>query len=215
MQNKNLIQFAQSLILLPAITLSAPIGSLPKNYVDANAGNPQSVLLQKQNIVALNLFAPNQAEDKEAKILKLQADAIDAYFSSHDMPLAGKGMKFAQVAKDNDLDYRLLVGISAAETTGGRSMCRSKKAPNNPFGWGSCKIGFDSIDEAIETVGEHLGGNVASTARHYADKTTKEILQKYNPPSVVPRYAQIVMSIMKDVGPEEITLPDDTNNPNT
>ena len=121
----------------------------------------------------MNLLALNQAEDKEAKILKLQADTIDAYFSSHDMPLAGKGMKFAQVANDNDIDYRLLVGIAAMETTGGRSMCKNPKAPNNPFGWGSCHIGFDSIDEAIETVGKHLGGNMESTTNIKFNKFIK------------------------------------------
>ena len=37
-------------------------------------------------------------------------------------------------------------------------------------------------------------------AHHYSGKTTKEILQKYNPPSIVARYADQVMAIMNDIG---------------
>lgn len=204
----------ESFVILPVVTLSMPFGSVPTNYVDTNSQNPQVVLSQKQNTGALSLFAFNQEIDKKAKILKLKADAIDAYFDSHDMPLSGTGLKMVQEAENNGLDWRLLAAIAVRESTGGKNDCQ--KVDNNPFGWGSCKIGFDSIDEAIETVARNLGGNNPSTAYHYSGKTTKEILQKYNPPSVVAHYAQQVMSIMKDIGDETVTLPgDDTSSDNT
>ena len=210
MQNKKLIRFVESFVILPVVTLSMPFGSVPTNYVDTNSQNPQVVLSQKQNTGPLSLFAFNQEVDKEAKILKLKADAIDNYFEEHNMPLAGTGLKMAQEAEKNGLDWRLIAAISVRESTGGINDC--VKVDNNPFGWGSCKIGFKTLDEAIETVAKNLGGNNPSTAYHYSGKTTKEILQKYNPPSVVAKYAQQVMSIMKDIGDENVKLPDDTAN---
>lgn len=210
MQNKKLIQFAQSLILLPVVTLSMPFGTVPKNDIDTAVQNTQTVLSQKQNIGALDLFSFNQAIDKEAKVLEIKANAIDAYFEAHDMPLAGTGKKMVQEAEKNDLDWRILAAIAVRESTGGRNQC--KKVDHNFFGWGSCKIGFKSDDEAIEVVAKNLGGNNPKTAHHYSGKETKEILQKYNPPSVVARYAQQVISIMNEMGDEEVTLADDANN---
>ena len=103
-----------------------------------------------------------------------------------------------------------MAAIAVRESTGGKFDC--KKVENNPFGWGSCKIGFDTIDESIETVARNLGGNNPNTAYHYSGKDTKAILQKYNPPSIVPRYAQQVMSIMNEIGNEIIVLSEETNN---
>ena len=208
MKNKKLIQFAQSLILLPVVTFSMPFGTVPKNDIDTAVQNTQAVLSQKQNIGVSSLFAFNQAIDKEAQVLKIKADAIDAYFKAHDMPLVGTGLKMAKEAEKNDLDWRLVAAIAIRESTGGKFDC--KKVDNNPFGWGSCKIGFDSLDEAIETVARNISGNNPKTAYHYAGKNTKEILQKYNPPSIVARYAQQVMSIMKEIGDEEVALEENT-----
>ncbi|MEI6580622.1 MAG: glucosaminidase domain-containing protein [bacterium] len=210
MQNKKLIRFAESFILLPIMTLSMPSGTIPKNDFDTTVQAPRIVLSQKENIGPLNLFAFNQAVDEKAKILKIKADAVDAYFESHSMPLHGMGLKLVQEAENNDLDWRLLAAIAVRESTGGKFDC--KKVENNPFGWGSCKIGFDTIDESIETVARNLGGNNPNTAYHYSGKDTKAILQKYNPPSIVPRYAQQVMSIMNEIGNEIIVLSEETNN---
>ena len=135
--------------------------------------------------------------------LKLEAGAIDAYFTSHDMPLSGLGLEMAEAANSNNIDWRLLPAIAVRESTGGKNAC--DKVENNPFGWGSCKIGFRSLNEAIETVAMNLGGNNPNTAKHYDNKTTKQILHSYNPPSIVPTYAQQVMAIMKDIGPADIT----------
>jgi hypothetical protein len=203
MNKNNLIRFAQSLMFLPFMTgTTVPLGSI---ILDTTRDTNQTVFIQKQNIEASGLLALNQALSDEAKDLKAKAEAIDSYFKSHDMPLAGVGLKMVQEAEDNDLDWRLLPAIAVRESTGGKFDC--KKVENNPFGWGSCKIGFDSLDEAIETVAKNLGGNNPSTSRHYDNKTTKQILRAYNPPSIVPRYAEQVMKIMSDIGPEDMTIP--------
>ena len=140
--------------------------------------------------------------NEKATTLKLQAEAIDEYFKERDMPLYGNGMKMAEEAEKNGLDWRLLPAISIRESTGGKNDCDNVE--HNFFGWGSCKIGFDSDDEAIEVIAMNLGGNNPNTEHHYSGKTTKEILQKYNPVSIVPRYAQQVMSIMDDIGEEDL-----------
>lgn len=203
MKKNNLIRFVQSLVFLPVMTASLTGMN--------NTNISQGVLAKKVNIEAIGTLALNQAIDPEAtkqaeldaKILAAKAEAIDAYFANHDMPLEGTGKKMVEEADANDIDWRLLPAIAVRESTGGKFEC--KKVPNNAFGWGSCKIGFKSNDQAIETVARNLGGNNPKTAKHYDDKTTKQILRAYNPPSIVPKYAEQVMSIMDEIGLEDMT----------
>jgi hypothetical protein len=200
MNKNNLIRFAQSLLLLPFMTgTTVPVGSI---VMDTTKDTVQTVFAQKLNIEANSLLALNQVIDQKAKDLKAKADAIDNYFKSHDMPLFGTGMKMVAEAEKNGIDWRLLPAIAVRESTGGKADC--KKVENNPFGWGSCKIGFKSLDEAIETVAMNLGGNNPITERHYDNKTTKQILHSYNPPSIVPRYAEQVIHIMNTIGDENL-----------
>ena len=132
---------------------------------------------------------------QEKDDLKVKAEAIDSFLESRGSVLAGYGAKFVEESRKNDIDWRLLVSIAGRETTFGRNMCKNPKAPNNPFGWGSCKFGFKSIDESIEKVSASLGGNSEGTAHHYTGKTTTQILRKYN--SVIPDYPNEVKRIMK------------------
>jgi len=174
----------ESLVLLPIMAFSMPSG-MPVI--------PQIVLSQKENI--------------QIQTLKAQAEAIDAYFDARNMPLAGTGMKMAEEAEKNSIDWRLLPAIAVRESTGGKAAC--KKARHNFFGWGSCKISFDSDEHAIERVALNLGGNNPNTEHYYSGKTTKEILKKYNPPSIVPRYAEQVLSIMNAIGAEDFAIQDE------
>ncbi len=193
MYNKKLIRFVESILILP-ITMSTPVGNIAHNIV---VPTPQIVLSQKLNIGSNGLFAFNPEEDQKINDLKDKANAIDAYFKSKNMPLEGKGQKMVEEAEKNNLDWRLIPAISVRESTGGKFAC--KKASFNPFGWGSCKIGFNSYDEAIEIVAKNLGGNNPNTAKYYAGKDTKGILDKYNPPSVVPNYTKQVLAIMDTI----------------
>ena len=201
MKNKKLIQFLESIILLPVIASSPLVSNLPTTSMIG--ASPQTILLQKNNTRFRNVLASNQVIDaKLEQKLQKQAEAVDAYFKSKNMPLYGMGRKMVEEADLNDLDWRLIPAISARESTGGRDECN--KVSFNPFGWGSCKIGFKSYEDAIETVARNLGGNNPSTAKHYDNKTTKQILHAYNPPSIVPRYAEQVMSIMNAIGDENL-----------
>ncbi|HNW71779.1 MAG TPA: glucosaminidase domain-containing protein [Candidatus Paceibacterota bacterium] len=203
MENKNLIRFVESFVLLPFMTISMPLGSVTENQANTVLDS-QITLSPKENIETLGLLAFNQEVDQKVNTLKIKAEAIDAYFKEHDMPLLGKGEKLVEEAEKNNLDWRLLAAIAVRESTGGKHDC--KKVENNPFGWGSCKIGFKTLDEAIETIGRNLGGNNPNTAHHYSGKDTKDILQKYNPPSIVKNYAEQVMSIMDEIGDKDITI---------
>lgn len=200
MKKTNLIRFVQSLVLLPVMTMSLPINSV--GSIHSNEIRP-NVLVAQMNTQTFGTLALNQAAVQEAEALKIKAEAIDTYFADRDMPLAGTGMKMVLEAEKNDLDWRLLAAIAVRESTGGKFEC--KKVANNAFGWGSCKIGFKSNDEAIETVGRNLGGNNPKTAKHYDDKTIIQILRAYNPPSIVPKYAEQVMKIMDAIGSAELS----------
>ncbi|MEK7069397.1 MAG: hypothetical protein AAB945_01220 [Patescibacteria group bacterium] len=202
MQNKKLIRFVESLILLPIATMSVPIGGLTQAGYSI-VSSSQIVLSQKQNIDISHLFAQNTVIDEEAINKKIKADAIDEYFKEHDMPLEGTGMKMVLEAEKNDLDWRLIPAIAVRESTGGKNEC--KKVSNNPFGWGSCKIGFISNEHAIEVIAQNLGGNNPNTARHYDEKTTTQILRAYNPPTIVRRYAEQVISIMNAIGEPDVS----------
>ncbi|KKQ06793.1 MAG: hypothetical protein US18_C0032G0003 [Parcubacteria group bacterium GW2011_GWB1_36_5] len=194
MKKNNLIRFVQSLIILPVMTVPIVFSGI------RNIEIPQNVLVQKFNI---KTDETNQIVDLEVALQKEKANAIDNYFKARKMPLEGTGMKMVLEAEKNNLDWRLLPAIAVRESTGGKNAC--KKVEFNSFGWGSCKIGFESNEKAIEVVALNLGGNHPKTEKYYDNKTTKQILRAYNPPSIVRRYAEQVMSIMDDVGSEDIT----------
>jgi hypothetical protein len=135
--------------------------------------------------------------DNQQLLASKQAEAIDAYFRERNMPLAGYGKKMVEVANKYDIDWTLIPAIAIRESTGGINACKS--VPNSPFGWGSCKIGFKTMDDAIESLGRNISGNNPKTAHHYEGKDVKGILQTYNPPHVVAKYAPQVMSIMESI----------------
>ena len=187
-----------------------PVGPITQAAINIVSA-PQTVLSQKLNN-ADDAFASNNSGDSkvtelEAKLKK--AESIDAYFRSRSMPLHGLGMKMVEEAEKNNLDWRILAAIAVRESTGGKFAC--KKATHNPFGWGSCKINFKSNHEAIETVARNLGGNNPRTAKHYANKNVTQILRAYNPPSIIPRYAEQVIAIMNAIGTTEVTATVKTN----
>lgn len=125
----------------------------------------------------------------------LQAQSIDAYFRERGLPLAGYGRVFVDSAKCG-IDPYLLPAIAMKESTGGKFMPRGS---NNPFGWGSGRISFKTMEDAISFVGWNLCGLNPRTTQYYAGKTTRQILQAYNPPSIEPLYSDRVMAIMEAI----------------
>lgn len=149
--------------------------------------------------IVFGLYKFNQTkaieESVEVNSVDNRAELIDMYFKEHNMPLYGYGKKMVEVSDLNGLDWRLLAAISIRETTGGKNLCKNPKAQNNPFGWGSCRIGFKSIDEAVETVGYKLNNLPV-----YKGKTTLKKLYYYNG-TVIPEYPGQVIQIMNTIKP--------------
>lgn len=139
------------------------------------------------------LEKPTTEEDLAMIILDEQAQAIDAYFAVRGMPLLGYGFKMAQEAQKYELDWRLLPAISVQESGGGKhAVWRCK---NNPFGWASCDVKFESVEQAIEVVALNLAGDNPKTEKYYKNKDLKDKLYYYNG-TVVSHYPQTVLAIM-------------------
>lgn len=183
MSKQTIIRYLQSIVAIPMLAVAMPLAGI-QNITDTGAS------IANKTEISNPAITTHEQED-----LKEKAEAIDTFLTSRGSVLAGYGAKFVEEANKNDIDWRLLVSIAGRETTFGRNMCKNPKAPNNPFGWGSCKFGFKSIDESIEKVSASLGGNSEGTAHHYTGKTTTQILRKYN--SVIPNYPSEVVRIMK------------------
>ena len=116
---------------------------------------------------------------------------LDRYFAERNMPLEGFGAKFVEVADKCDMDWWLLPAIAVRESSGGKQACG-----NNPFGWASCRLDFDSVEQAIEVVGANLCGFNPRTAGYYKNTTTYERLWSYNG-IVNPQYIGEVLKIME------------------
>lgn len=189
MNKKEVISYLQSIIAIPMIAIAIPlsgVSSLPSLAAVNNSITGENSVITTQEEVAR----------------KEKAEAIDTYFKNHDAPLKGYGMKFVVEAEENDIDWRLLPAIAMRESTGGKQAC--KRVPNSVFGWGSCKISFDSIEQSIEVVAKNLGGNNPNTDHHYEGKTTEQILRKYN--SYIKNYPAQVMRIMEDISPTKAEI---------
>ena len=191
MSKQNIIRYLQSIIAIPMMSIVMPLAGI-QNIPDIASTNVNKIEIPSSVITT-----------QEEKDLKKQAEQVDTFFGKYDAPLEGYGLKFVTEAKNNGLDWRLLPAIAMRETTGGKQACKNPKAPNNNFGWASCKSGFESVDQSIEHISETLSGNNAN-ATHYKDgMTTDKILKKYNPDSIIPGYSKQVIKIMKMINDDE------------
>ena len=189
MFNKNQFLSLQSFVAIPILAINftlAPFGEflkMPTARVSAIAENRP--LVQDQ--------ADNKQREFEEKVQK-----IEGYFRDKGNLPAGKYARtFVIEAEKANLPWALLPSIAMAESTGFRNTCPDD--PENGFGWGSCRIKFNSVEEAIATVAHNLGGKNSNTARHYKDKDVEGILNAYNPPIFNHKYVAIVTSVMKSI----------------
>jgi len=138
---------------------------------------------------------------------KVKAAKIDAYFGKYNLPAEGYGLAMVKAADKYDLDWRLLPALAKLETTGGKHVCKNPKGANNWFGWGSCKIRFDSVEESFDVIAKNLSGNNPNTERYYKDKSVAKILDVYNPPAtpgITPNYHKLAFKIMDEIENIEI-----------
>ncbi len=136
-----------------------------------------------------------------------RAQKIDTFFAKRDnSPLAGYGLTMVKAADHYGIDWRLLPAIATIESNGGHMMCKSATGKNNPFGYGSCKIRFESIEEAIDVVAKSIGGHNPKTARYYKGKDIGEIIDTYNPPSIRHDYKKLVTWAMGKIASTEVEV---------
>jgi len=189
MNKQEITHYLQSIIAIPMLAIAVPltgVSAVPSlTAVNSNITKENSVIITQEEV---------ERKEEEAE-RKEKADLIDNFFESYEAPLEGHGMEFVVEAEKNDIDWRLLPAIAMRESTGGIHAC--KKVANSVFGYGSCKMSFNSIDESIEVVAKSLGGNNPTTASHYDNKTTLQILKKYN--SVIPSYTSEIVKLMKKI----------------
>lgn len=187
MDTQKILKVLQSFVLVPVIALSSPL------VVD-------NTILEDSTVDTVQISSESSVittQEDESRIIK--AEAIDDYFASNGAPLSGYGPKFVEEAEKHNLDWRLLPAIAMRESTGGKFACTSAKAPNNSFGWHSCKKGFSSVDESIEYISKTISGNNENARAYRKNMTTDEILKTYNPDSIVPGYSKQVIKIMDTI----------------
>ncbi len=134
------------------------------------------------------------------------ANKINTYYTKKNMKLAGHGMGMVVASEKYGLDPYMMAAIATKETTGGNFACpyTAKITGNigytyNVFGWGSCKIAFESYEAGFEVIAKNLSGNNPKTKRYYSGKDTVSILESYNPRHVVSDYPEQIMAIMDKI----------------
>jgi hypothetical protein len=115
--------------------------------------------------------------------------SLDDFFQGARCPIRRLAGEFLLAADRNGLDWRLLPTIAVVE-----SGCGRHARGNNIFGWDSGRKKYASVREAIHAVASRL-----SSSKLYRGKNLDQILATYNPR---PRYARLVKSVMRRVGPE-------------
>jgi hypothetical protein len=175
---------ARSFIIVPMLATGLSMNVFTSSIQSA-------VVASKDTVIVLS------AEELALQKLRTETAAkIDAYFAKYQLPLAGHGMTFVTEAEKSGLPLTLLAAIGMAESTGCKFII---PGTYNCFGWGSGRIKFASIDDAIAQISANLGGHDEDTDHYYAGKTVLQILHTYNPPKVAPGYDAKVLRIMKQI----------------
>jgi hypothetical protein len=189
-----------SFILLPLLVTNVSVGVDSKINLSALEDKIRSG------------FGITEIIDEHSALLeekKIKAAKIDAYFAKWDLPAAGYGMAMVEAAEKYGLDWRLIPALAKLETTGGKHTCKNPKGKNNWFGWGSCKISFDSVEESFDVIARNLTGNNPRTEKFYKDKTVEQILVVYNPPDtpgITPGYHKLAFKIMDEIENIEVDV---------
>ncbi len=130
------IKVAITLFVIISISILNP----QKIYAEQKASGSSAVLMPA---------SPVMKEDVRAKILT-------QYLKQYDSPLTPSAETFVKVADKYQLDWKLLVAISAIESTYGQQIPTNSY---NAWGWGiygDNVIRFSSFDEGIEVVSKGL-----------------------------------------------------------
>ena len=122
------------------------------------------------------------------------AGQIDSYLKSYGSPLAGQGATFVAAGRKYGVDPRLPVGISIAESSGGKNILGSY----NAWGWGPGRP-FANWEEGIATVTKGLRDGYISQGL----TTPARIAGKYAPASDgndPSHWSETVGNVMRQLG---------------
>ena len=107
-------------------------------------------------VASVATVSPATAAGLEYSPASPDATRIDAFLSLKNSPLAGIGTVLSGLARDYDIDPRLVVAIAGAETTFGLHQCTD----NNAWNWfhrGTCPASaFTSYQEGVEHVTKYM-----------------------------------------------------------
>ncbi len=117
-----------------------------------------------QKLMSGEVDVPLQEITEKSK----RAGRIRSFYERWNAPMALQAEYIVDAAQRYGIDWRLIPAISIVESSGGRYCFR----PYNAFGWG--KMGFNSYEEAIETVTHGL-------ALKYGTDNPYAIAPRYNP----------------------------------
>lgn len=145
---------------------------------------------------SMDIFDDNADKTKE-RVRK--AEIIDTYFHERSMPMEGFGKKLVEESEKYNLDWRLLPAIAIRESSGGKFAC-----DNNPFGWASCRVDFDSFDKAIEMVAWNLAGQNPRTKQYYEGDINSK-LYYYNG-SIIKGYEAQIKFIMRKIANDDVAV---------
>jgi len=169
------------------ISIAAPVFALD---ADAPLGGQSFTQILFDDTATLARQVLQETQDLNLE----RTEKIRSYYARYDLPLQHEAEYFIAAAEKYDVDWRLVAAIGFIESTGGKFACST--ADYSAFGWGSCKINFDSYAESINVISMNLGGHNPNTARYYAGKDIPDILQAYNPERIRPGYTKMVMKQM-------------------
>lgn len=128
--------------------------------------------------------------DPAVRLMDVRAVKLGRWFEQKKCPPINLTLidSYIESADKYGIDYRLLPAISMQEST-----CLKHYPPqtNNPYGWASARVGFDSLPAAIDFVTDKL-----ANGHYYAGKTLTKKLNAYNPN---PEYAPKIIKFMNDI----------------
>ena len=184
----------QSFAVFPILTANLVLAP----FAGVGTGLPTvAAITPDQNGNLTSEVADNKQHDLEVKAAK-----VDAYFAKYNLPYAGYGLKLVTAADENNLPLYTVAALAFVESTAGKHACPNDK--ENGFGWMSCRgSNFKSVDEAINTVAEAIGGNNDNTRHYYDGKTDEEKWKTYNG-RANPKYVANMKWVMDQFDKQEI-----------
>lgn len=176
-----------------AVTSIKPTKSQPEVLAASNTALTSSTRPGIQVYASLPADMPTVSAEiigKDARV-----EMLRQYMDQYESPLSPYASYIVQKADQYGIDYRLLVAIARKES----GMCKIiPPGGHNCWGWGihsEGTLGFDSYEEAIETVTKGIKEN-------YYDKgyvEPNEIMQKYTPHSPEGIWAVNVQNFMDEM----------------